>query len=277
MKRHPLSVVWGDMPPEQFAELVKDVRSHGVKEPIVAYDEMILDGWHRYRAAAKAEKTCKFVALPEGEDPAGFVIRRNAHRRHLTAMQRAEAVVRCHSWMGRGKPKSSTNDLFSGKAAATEENPPNGGFKTDRQKPVATTAQMAKEAGAGQRTVERAKAKVEAESKPKDPKKPAKPKREPCAKFQAINEELEKAVMAFKFENEDLHTKNDELEERIAFVQAESAPVGAVREEKFNNYRAHIQTLKHSVYRWTTQFQESNAENKALRRRLRALGENIRP
>ena len=131
MKRHPLSVVWGDMPPEQFAELVKDVRSHGVKEPIVAYDEMILDGWHRYRAAAKAEKTCKFVALPEGEDPAGFVIRRNAHRRHLTAMQRAEAVVRCHSWMGRGKPKSSTNDLFSGKAAATEENPPNGGFNQD--------------------------------------------------------------------------------------------------------------------------------------------------
>ncbi len=98
-----------------------------------------------------------------------------------------------------------------------------------------------------------------------------------AAKLRKENELLEAELTEAKLELNELRTKNDELEERIAFVQGESKPVAAVREEKFNNYRAHIQTLKHSVYRWQTQFQESNAENKALRRRLRALGENIRP
>ena len=106
---------------------------------------------------------------------------------------------------------------------------------------------------------------------------PAKPTPASAAKLRKENELLEAELTEAKLEINELRTKNDELEERIAFVQGESKPVAAVREEKFNNYRAHIQTLKHSVYRWQTQFQESNAENKALRRRLRALGENIRP
>ena len=106
---------------------------------------------------------------------------------------------------------------------------------------------------------------------------PSKPTPASAAKLRKENELLEAELTEAKLELNELRRKNDELEERIAFVQAESAPVAAVREEKFNNYRAHIQTLKHSVYRWQTQFQESNAENKALRRRLRALGENIRP
>ena len=99
----------------------------------------------------------------------------------------------------------------------------------------------------------------------------------PAAKLQAKVERLENELIAARMEIEEKAAKIDELEERIAFVQAESAPVGAVREEKFNNYRAHIQTLKHSVGQWQTKFQESNTENRFLRRRLRALGENIRP
>ena len=289
LERHPLSAIWGDMPPDQFSELVKDVRAHGVREPIVVLDGEVLDGWHRYRAAKEVH--AKFLEREWSEsiygDPASFVIRRNAHRRHLTASQRAAAVAACHKWMQRGGDRRS--DDFKGHRVLFE----NGGGSQDGER--ATTAEMAKEAGVSERTIKDIKvaeraglgdkvrsgemsAKAAArQAKGEDSKSKPKPKREPCAKLQAINEELEKAVMAFKFENEDLHTKNDELEERIAFVQAESAPVRAVREEKFNNYRAHIQTLKHSVYQWTTKFQESNAENKALRRRLRALGENIRP
>ena len=98
-----------------------------------------------------------------------------------------------------------------------------------------------------------------------------------AAKLQAKVEQLENALTAARMEIEEKAAKIDELDERIAFVQAESAPVGAVREEKFNNYRAHIRTLKGSVGQWQTKFQESNAENRFLRKRLRALGENIRP
>ncbi len=98
-----------------------------------------------------------------------------------------------------------------------------------------------------------------------------------AAKLQAKVEQLENALTAARMEIEEKAAKIDELEERIAFIQAESSPVAAVREEKFNNYRAHIRTLKGSVGQWQTKFQESNAENRFLRKRLRALGENIRP
>ena len=98
-----------------------------------------------------------------------------------------------------------------------------------------------------------------------------------AAKLQAKVEQLENALTAARMEIEEKAAKIDELDERIAFIQAESSPVAAVREEKFNNYRAHIRTLKGSVGQWQTKFQESNTENRSLRRRLRALGENIRP
>ncbi len=98
-----------------------------------------------------------------------------------------------------------------------------------------------------------------------------------AAKLQAKVERLEAELIAARMEIEEKAAKIDELEERIAFIQAESSPVAAVREEKFNNYRAHIRTLKGSVGQWQTKFQESNTENRFLRRRLRALGENIRP
>ena len=275
MKRHPLSEAWGDMPPDQFQELVEDVQKHGVREPIVCHDELILDGWHRVRAAAKAEKTCKFIPLPEGEDPASFVIRRNAYRRHLTVSQRAAAVVACCEWNQRGGDRRSEN--FKRQSLPFE----NGGKKA----PGLTVSEIAAKSGIGERTLRDAQAAKEAGLLGKvrsgkmsanvaarqargKPSKPKQPTRE---------EQLETTLIAAKLELNELRTKNDELEERIAFVQGESKPVAAVREEKFNNYRAHIQTLKHSVYRWQTQFQESNAENKALRRRLRALGENIRP
>ena len=288
MKRHPLSEVWGDMPPDQFQELVEDVQKHGVREPIVCHDELILDGWHRVRAAAKAEKTCKFIPLPEGEDPASFVIRRNAHRRHLTASQRASAVIACHKWMQRGGDRRS--DDFQRAPVPFE----NGDRSQDGER--ATTAEMAKEAGVSERTIKDTKvaeraglrdkvrsgelsakaAARKARGEDSEPK-PSKPTPASAAKLRKENELLEAELTEAKLELNELRRKNDELEERIAFVQGESKPVAAVREEKFNNYRAHIQTLKHSVYRWQTQFQESNAENKALRRRLRALGENIRP
>ena len=98
-----------------------------------------------------------------------------------------------------------------------------------------------------------------------------------AAKLQAKVERLEAELIAARMEIEEKAAKIDELEERVAYVQAESSPVAAAREAKFNNYRAHIRTLKGSVGQWQTKFQESNAENKFLRRRLRALGENIRP
>ena len=93
LQRHPLSEVWGDMPAREFDDLVEDVRLHEVQHPIVVDDDRVLDGWHRYKAAEKAGVVLPPPDLFAGDDPVEFVISRNAHRRHLTAEQRAVAIL----------------------------------------------------------------------------------------------------------------------------------------------------------------------------------------
>ncbi len=283
MKRHSLSEVWGDMPPEQFEELVKDVREHGVRDPLVCHDEMILDGWHRYRAAAKAEQTCKFISLPKNEDPAHFVIAKNLHRRHLTTSQRAMIAAKLMNLKHggqRGDKKQGANlppGSVSSAAAAGMLNVSQRSVKTARAVRDHAKPEIVEAVERGKMSVTAAARKASGKTGSTSSKKTKTLPPASAATLQARVERLEAELIAARMEIEEKAAKIDELEERIAFIQAESSPVAAVREEKFNNYRAHIRTLKGSVGQWQTKFQESNTENRFLRRRLRALGENIRP
>ena len=104
LERHPLSAIWGDMPEGEYAELVESVRQEGILDYVIkTLDDQILDGWHRYRAAHDAGVPRQLlIAEYTGNDPAGFVIRKNAHRRHLTAGQRAICVAKSYEWAGTG-------------------------------------------------------------------------------------------------------------------------------------------------------------------------------
>ena len=89
MKVHPLCKAVPEMGDDEFDVLVADMKANGydVRFPIVTLDGMILDGRHRYKAAAKAEVEPKVVEF-KGSNPAAFVLRSNK-RRNLTASQRA--------------------------------------------------------------------------------------------------------------------------------------------------------------------------------------------
>ncbi len=93
---HPLASVFPLMEGEEFSALVEDVRANGVLEPVTLYEDKILDGRNRARAAEQAGvsfATSDYV----GADPLGFVISLNMHRRHLSDSQRAmvaEALTR---------------------------------------------------------------------------------------------------------------------------------------------------------------------------------------
>ena len=89
------------MSAEDFAALVEDVRQHGVREAITVHEDQVLDGWHRYRAAVKAGREPP-VNLYEGGDLVAFVISQNAHRRHLTATQKAAIVAQARAWAPAG-------------------------------------------------------------------------------------------------------------------------------------------------------------------------------
>lgn len=135
MKRHPLSAAFPDMDPTDFASLVADIEKNGLREHGWVFEGMILDGWHRYRACEESGVRFRWEQY-DGTDPIGFVRSRNLERRHLTPSQRAAAIVACHAWRPEGRPKNSV--------PGTEFSP--------------SSAEMAKQAGVGTITIERAKA-----------------------------------------------------------------------------------------------------------------------
>ena len=133
LKRHPLSAAFPDMPEDEVAALVEDIRQNGLLQPVVIHDEMVLDGWHRYRASIEAGVEPAFTEF-DGADPVAFVLSLNMHRRHLTGSQRAAAVVACTAWAPAHRPEKAPTGLG-----------------------VTTAKEMAEEAGVSEETIRQAK------------------------------------------------------------------------------------------------------------------------
>ena len=88
MEFHPMANIFPMLGVEELGELADDIMLNGLHQPIVLYQGQILDGRNRYQACELAgiEPDCTEY---EGDDPLGYVLSLNLHRRHLTASQRA--------------------------------------------------------------------------------------------------------------------------------------------------------------------------------------------
>ena len=159
LKRHELSAIFGDMPDEDYQHLLDSVKEEGFIDPIIRLlGKEVLDGWHRYRAGKELNLLRKLIfrqwdTQKEG-DPAAFAFARNIERRHLTPGQRAQIVVTFNERFGMGRPK-------------IEKSPSNDGLKSGEGTPneePKTREQLAKQAGVGVATIDRAVA-VEKEGK----------------------------------------------------------------------------------------------------------------
>ncbi|NIR31715.1 MAG: hypothetical protein GWN84_20860 [Gammaproteobacteria bacterium] len=114
----------------EFEQLVEDIREKGLLEPIVLWKggpkEVLLDGRNRLRACEKAGVKPRFTHY-KGDDPTGYVVSHNLHRRHLDESQRGmvgarlqevleaegkkrhrEGVSRGGQTAGKGRPKDSS-------------------------------------------------------------------------------------------------------------------------------------------------------------------------
>jgi N6-adenosine-specific RNA methylase IME4 len=88
IKPHPLADLFPLMDGSEYQALVEDIRVRGLISPIVMLDDMILDGRNRYRACIDAGVPIRTENFT-GNDPLGWVISANLHRRHLNESQRA--------------------------------------------------------------------------------------------------------------------------------------------------------------------------------------------
>ena len=103
LERHELSEIWGDLPEPEREELKKSIQDIGVLEPITLHDGKVLDGWHRYVLAKELGLDVQASECGPDVDPKDFVIAKNSLRRHLSAEQRAAAVLSVHDWLPRGR------------------------------------------------------------------------------------------------------------------------------------------------------------------------------
>jgi ParB-like nuclease family protein len=110
LKFHPLAGIFPLMEGAEFDELVADIKAHGLREPIVLYEGLILDGRNRYRACIKAGVEPSFAPsawrLPN-DDPAGYVISANIRRRHLTAEQKRDLIAK----LLKARPEKSNRQI----------------------------------------------------------------------------------------------------------------------------------------------------------------------
>lgn len=93
MKFHALSELFPLMQGREFDELVADVKANGLREPIWIYEGQILDGRNRWRACESAQLAHRPTRTYQGEDPVGFVVSLNLHRRHLSETQRSDVAA----------------------------------------------------------------------------------------------------------------------------------------------------------------------------------------
>lgn len=88
---HSLAEIFPLIEGPDFDELVADIKTHGLHEPIVLFEEKILDGRNRYRACLAAGIEPAFVPY-RGDDPVAYVVSLNLKRRHLSSEHKRELI-----------------------------------------------------------------------------------------------------------------------------------------------------------------------------------------
>lgn len=89
IKCHPFCLAVPEMTEQEFADLKEDISGSGQLEPICLFDNMILDGRHRYRACIELEIEPWFKPYDGPDSAMDYVISMNLKRRNLTVGQKA--------------------------------------------------------------------------------------------------------------------------------------------------------------------------------------------
>lgn len=94
MRAHPIAEIFPLLEGKAFDALVADIREHGQREPVIVWEDKILDGRNRWRACKRAgiDPKTKFFR-GDAKAALALVLSLNLHRRHLNESQRALVAV----------------------------------------------------------------------------------------------------------------------------------------------------------------------------------------
>jgi hypothetical protein len=91
---HPICLLIPAADEDELQNLIDDIREHGLLDPIVLFEGMILDGRNRAAACERAGIEPRYVQFEGGrEDALILVVSHNLKRRHLTKQAVADALV----------------------------------------------------------------------------------------------------------------------------------------------------------------------------------------
>ena len=263
LQQHPLSAAFPSMPEQELQALALDIEKHGQREPGVMFEGKVLDGWHRYLACQAAN--VEFISVPFlGTDPVAFVISRNLHRRHMTASQRAAAVVAATNWH------------------------PDGRLPANREPGarLSTNAEMAKTAEVSERTIKDAKAAHEAGlgdavkdgmvsakeaaaiAKGKTPAAPMPKVISTDPKFERLYEEVKAKLVEVTEQRDELADTARELEDKLtAFEKTEPDE----QQKEIMRLQKRVVKLEAEVSRLTVARNDAQAKNNELIREVKRL------
>lgn len=92
-KVHPIAAMFPRLPEQELNDLAASIKEIGLKEPIVLWEGMIVDGINRDAACKIAGVKPTYVEL-NGTDPVKYIFAKNATRRHMFKGQLAMVVVK---------------------------------------------------------------------------------------------------------------------------------------------------------------------------------------
>lgn len=91
---HPAADAFPYISDDEVLNLAQDIEANGLVHPVILFENEILDGRNRLRALAKTNIIEIPVTEYEGDDPVGYVLSLNVHRRHLSTHDWVEVAYK---------------------------------------------------------------------------------------------------------------------------------------------------------------------------------------
>ena len=91
--QHPYGKAWPRFDCDTFHDLCTNIQARGLDQDILLYQDMILEGWHRYLACRHTDTEPRFVAFEGTDLQAAERVRASGVRRQSSADQRYAAFL----------------------------------------------------------------------------------------------------------------------------------------------------------------------------------------